>query len=161
MGETSWVWPVIGVAAVGGLLYWFFKNGGIPGLLQSGAGTQNNTGVDNATNAAGKNLSTQGQTRSDADINGVATQIYNAGSSNDGGAIAKALQQLGNQADYNRLYQLFGTKQASTSTFSTCNLLGFDCQSFDLVAWVNAIVSDDQRNEINSMLAANGITSQF
>jgi hypothetical protein len=161
VGAANWVWPVVGVAAVGGILWWLYKNGGIPGLLESGAGAANNQGVQAATQAAGASLSIQGQTRSDADINGIATTIFNAGSSNDGGAIAAALGGLGNQADYNRLYQLFGTKKASTSSFSTCNLLGFDCQDFDLVAWVDAIVSADQKNEINSMLAANGITSQF
>lgn len=161
VGAANWVWPVVGVAAVGGILWWFFKNGGFNGLLESGAGTANNQGVQAATAAAGASLSTQGQTRSDADINGIATTIFNAGSSNDGNAIASALGGLGNQSDYNRLYQLFGTKKGSLSSFSTCNLLGFDCQDFDLVAWVDGIVSDGQKNEINAMLSANGITSQF
>jgi len=157
----KWVLPTALIAGGGLLLWWVWKNGGLTGLLESKDNTSNNTGVDNATKAAGASVSTAGQSRSDVDLNGIATTIYNAGSTNDGAAVAKALQGLGNQADFNRLYQIFGTKKASSSTWSTCNLLGFDCQSFDLIAYVDDIVSDDQKQEINAMLSANGITSQF
>lgn len=160
-GAADYVLPtILGVGALVGIV-WLVKNGGFSKILESGANTDNNKTVDQNTQAAGQKLPTLNTTLSDAALSGIATSIYNAGSSNDGSAVAHELQLLGNTADFNRLYQLFGTKQGSTSMFSTCNLLGFDCQSLDLYAWVNSILSTDQRDEVNSLLSANGINAQF
>jgi hypothetical protein len=159
-GAADYLVP-LGILAIGGLAVWYFFKKGIPGLLESGANTQNNTSVDSSTAAAAAQLPTAGQTLSDADVNGLATTIYNAGSSNDSTGVIHALSELTNTADFNRLVQLFGTKSGSTSSFSTCSLLGFNCQSFDLYTWVRAILSSGEISELNSLLSANGINAQF
>ena len=162
MAKNGWIVPAIAIAGVGTLAYILYqKFGGGGSLLESGANQGNNKTVDQNTQAAGASASTAGQVLPDTQINSIATGIYNAGSSNDGEAVARQLSILVDQGDFNRLYQMFGTKQGSTSMFSTCSLLGFDCQSLDLGAWVNSIVSDSQRYEINANLAGNGINYQF
>lgn len=156
--SNGWVVPVIALGGVGAILYFVFKDGN---PFASGANTANNTGVDQQTAAAGAAGSTAGQALPDSQINSIATAIFNAGAGNDGDTVSRQLALLVNQADFNRLYQIFGTKQGSTSMLSTCAWLGFNCQSLDLGAWCNSILTDDQRSEINATLSANGINFTF
>jgi hypothetical protein len=146
-----------GVAILGYLLYTkVFK--------QSGAVTDANKAVTTNTqtvaDAAAKSTAGQ-QELSDQELNSLANTIYSSGADNDGDAVVSSLGQLANQADWNRLYQLFGTKEASTSWFSTCNLLGFNCQAMDLGAWCSAILSFQQKQAVNSMFNEAGIAFQF
>lgn len=157
-GNYGWVLPVVLVGGGIAALYFLFKKG-IPSLLESGANASNNTSVDQQQQAAAAKLPVAGQTISDAQITGIADSIFNG--DNDYSNISRALAGLTNQADFNRLYQIFGTKQGAASSLSTCSLLGFNCQSYDLYAWVRASLSSSEINDLNALLSANGITSTF
>lgn len=156
-GSADWVVPVVLVGGAIAALYFLFKKG-IPGLMESQANTQNNASIDQQQQAAAAKLPIAGQTRSDAEITGIADSVFNGSDYSD---ISRALSGLTNQADFNRLVQIFGTKQGSTSSLSTCALLGFNCQSFDLYGWVRGTLSASEINDLNALLSANGITSQF
>jgi len=156
-GAADYILPVALIGGAAFAIWYLFKNGA-GGLLQSGAATANAQSVQQNTQAVAAALPTAGTTLSDAQLNGIATAIANTTDSVD---VMTALRQLGSTADFNRVYQLFGTKQGSLSSISTCALLGFDCQSFDLVSWVDGILDSAEKASINSLLAANGINAQF
>lgn len=139
------------------------------GLFGGGANADNNATIDANNKAAiqaaldaAKN-SGLGQTVTDAQLNGLATSIYQMGvqSTPDQDGIMYAVIQVNTLTDLLRLMQLFGTKQVAQSWFDTCSLLGFNCQSLDLPAFLRAVLDASHIATINSYLSNQKINYYF
>ena len=104
------------------------------------------------------------QSMPDTQLASIATQIYNSAEVGGTGDIDNVIYQLSlinNTTDLYRLMQLFGTKQVGSGFFSTCSLLGFDCTSLDLDAFIRASLTPDQLATVNRNFNGNGINYQF
>lgn len=104
------------------------------------------------------------QSMPDVQLSSMATQIYNSASTGGTGDIDNVIYQLSlinNTTDLYRLMQLFGTKQVGSGFFSTCSLLGFDCTSLDLDAFIRASLTPAQLATVNQNFSGNGINYQF
>ena len=133
------------------------------GLFGSADNSGNNSSIDSSTtnanaaslaqvNAAGVN-----QTLSQSQINSLATDIYNQAIANNQDQIVADISQLENIADMYALKVAYGTKQLASSAFSTCALLGFDCQSMDLDTTINQTLDAAHLQAANSYLSSVGI----
>jgi hypothetical protein len=156
--------PIILVAAAVGGVWYVFKNGN---PFASSANSGNNASIDSNTTAAASStlatLQSQGQTPdlSQAQASSIATVVYNEGLDGSDSAmnqIESSIIQCFNDADYYLVMQMFGTKQAATSVWSTCALLGFNCQAMDLTSWLKAVLDSDHREAVNEYFAASGMT---
>jgi hypothetical protein len=138
----------------------------------SAASASNNAAIDQSTSSAvASDLATQQaagtkQTLGNAQLSGMASEIYSLGtssttlSSTDQDRVVQIMSEVKTSVDLLVLQNYFGTKQASTF-FSSCNLMGIDCTSYDLSAWLNAILDAQHLAEVNQYLAMQGIVFSF
>lgn len=133
------------------------------GLFGSPASAANNAAIDQSTGttvaaaivvAKSKGIT---QTIDDLQLSGIATYIYDSGSSPDQDQVVSTIMEVQNIADWLRLIQLFGTKQASADFWSTCNWLGFNCQSLDLPSFLRLQLDAGHLSAINSFFQSIGI----
>ncbi len=103
------------------------------------------------------------QTVSDTQLANAAAAIYTAGISDtiDQDAIKWSIIQVNTNMDLLKLIQLFGTKKIAANAWSTCSLLGFNCQAVNLGAFVKVVLDNDHINDINNYLSAQGINYHF
>jgi hypothetical protein len=162
-GGADYILP-LGLVALAGIGLWMlFKNGN---PLASSANSENNKQIDQQTTSTLQTAYTASagsvpQSLQDTELNAMATTIYTDGLSGDTADIVMQLSNVNNITDLYRLMQLFGTKQAAATFWSTCNLMGFNCQSLDLASYVHTVVSSDQLTQINQNFSGNGINYQF
>lgn len=159
--------PIILIGVLGGAAWYFLKNGN---PFASTANSGNNAAIDSGTASSTAStlatLATSGTnpTLSAAAASGIANDIYTQGL--DGSDLAteqivQDLTQCQNDADITLIAKYFGTKQAATSFFSTCNLLGFNCQALDLPSWIKSVCSNDEIAEINYHFQGEGMSYQI
>ncbi len=143
-------------------------------IFSSSANNTNNAAIDQSTQAANQALAASAVkagitgTLGSANIASLAADIWNQGS-NGGWPLpdaqqAQILQDISacrNLTDWANLKLAFGTKQATADYWSTCNFLGFNCQSYDLDAFIKATCSTQTVAQINASLAANNINYQL
>jgi hypothetical protein len=68
--------------------------------------------------------------------------------------------QVNTLADWNKLYQAFGTRQFNSGGWSSaCGLFGYNCTSMDLIDALKTFCTPDDISTIDSYLAAEGITN--
>jgi hypothetical protein len=164
-GGADYILPL---AVVGGLAFVAYKffGGGAGGALPATA-QANQTAATNtqAVASAAVQANPAGRLATDPQLNSAADTIYHAGGGGDLITMAHAISQgSGSNADFYRMYQLFGTRPGNTGhLISFCGLLSFNCAALDLGDFVNASIGDDDytRNQINEMLSANGVNYQF
>lgn len=167
IGEINYT-PIILVGALGvGVYLLWDKISSVFGGSAANAG--NNQGITDA--AAGSvvsdiNAQTAAggiQTMPNAQASGIASQIYSLGisgnpvSQSDQDRMVQLLIQVNTPLDLLTIEKYFGTKQAGSSWFSTCNLMGFDCQAYDLSAWLGATLDSAHITKLNNYLSAQQI----
>jgi hypothetical protein len=153
--------------------YFVLKNLGLFGSQSNEANNQAlTTAVQSGTAAALSDLGKAGvrPTLNGSQLASLASDIYIRGtnstfsaeaSSEDQNYIIDDLYQLNNTADVYALKQIFGTKQASGSWFSTCALLGFNCPAYDLDAWIKAVLSAESLQNVNDLFYQKNINYSF
>lgn len=159
--------------ALGGVgIYLLVKN--FSSIFGSNANTSNNSAVDQATRDANdraladaKNAG-YAQTIADGQLASLANDIWNQAVSSAGivsvtaqNRIIQDVEHIQTIADVYALKKAFGTKQGSGSYWSTCNWLGFNCQSLDLDTVISMALDQSAINAINSYLSSRNINYQF
>lgn len=66
-----------------------------------------------------------------------------------------------NQADWFLIKVAYGSRKIATSPFSTCAVLGYNCQVFNLDATIKMAVDQDHVNDIHDFLISKGINYNF
>lgn len=127
-------------------------------------GAENSTldANEKAANAATlQQLASMGQhpSASDAQLQGLASQLWSLGTSeNSAGKASQSVQDqmrdaiesiVDNTADWISIKSYFGTKQAATTIFSTCYWLGTDCVAFNLDSFLQSALDEDHINDLN------------
>jgi len=161
VGKASdWIIPA--AVVVGGYLV---INKLIPSLSGSADNADNNDQVD-ANNSSAVSASLQqavaaggSQTLTDAKLSGMANSIFENYDNPDN--IQNLVIQVNTSVDLFKLIQFFGTKKASLSAWSTCAFFGFNCQSFDMDSWLQAILTPVQLQTVNMYLSNQGINYYF
>src|SRR6266850_2592135 len=111
-----------------------------------------------------KKLQQQGGTQSvvtktDAELQGMANQIYSIGGSDDPQGqqkIRDIIIQVNTLADMLNLVKAFGTRKVGSDFLSFCGLLSFNCPTMDFNTFVKT-VAPARLDEINHYLSSTGI----
>ena len=166
VGEINYT-PIILVGALGLGVYLLWDK--ISAAFSSAANTGNNQAITDAANSsvqadiAAQTAAGGIMTISNAQASGIASQIYSLGISgnpvaqSDQDRMVNLLIQVNSKLDLLNIEKYFGTKQAGSSFFSTCNLLGYNCQAYDLSAWLGATLDSAHIAKLNNFLSAQGI----
>lgn len=171
-GAQDWILP-LAVLGVGGYLVYELFQGNSP--LSSQASNQdaqsvadsNAAGVAAALSqaAAGGDPATLNAAQTASIANTVWTLGSTAGSgqADQGtqGAIQNQIIQVNSLTDLLGVIQAFGTKKVSTGYFSTCNLLGFNCDAVGLAQFLHLVLDANHLATINGFLSATNINYQF
>src|ERR1700722_8711123 len=138
------------------------------GLFGSNANSGNNASIDTSTSQSVQASLNAAQASGDqatitsAQASGIAAAIYNAGIDPvNMDAIQSSLMQVKTLTDLLLVIQAFGTKSASGSTWDSCSLLGINCQSYNLSAWVTLNCDASHLSAINNYFSSQGINYSF
>lgn len=171
IGKFDWTSLILPAALIGGGYLLITKVGN----LFTGDNSSNNTDIakanQQATQTAIDNAKAHGipQTKSDSQLSSAADYIYTVGSKHNGtgsSADQKSITDtvIGNVdtvTDYLRMKQLFGTKKVSTDFFSTCYILGFNCNAVDLDTFLKLALDESHIDGLKNYFVSQGIAYGF
>jgi len=146
-----------------GAAYYLFTQLGDNGTSQNNSVVDKNTGDTAAAALAAAKAAGGQQTVSDTTLNSLANSLYQEMVQDpvNQAQVLNNLIQVNTQVDWQRLYQLFGTRKANTAPwYSTCALTGYSCDSVDLGTFVKYALDDQHRSEVNSFFSMQGINAQ-
>lgn len=168
---SKYILPV-GIIAVGALILYKFGSG----LFGSGTGTgTNNNAVDTSSTSSITTSQQQAaaagipQTLTDAQCSAIANTVFTlgiAGSPTLGDDAAYQVQwqlmQVNTITDLLKVFQYFGTRKVNNGSFiSLCALLNISCDNVDMQSFVNAVLPQYYRSQVNSYYSAQNINYQF
>lgn len=156
----GWIIPVAVVAIGGYLAYTYLGSGSDQGANNSSIDT--NTADTAASSLQAAQAAGQTQTVSDSVLNGYATTLFQLiGNGGDHSTIINTVDQVNNEVDWYRLVQLFGTKKFASTTWGTCSLFGFGCDSYDLPSALKMTLTDSEISNLNTYFSDQGMNVQL
>lgn len=163
IGKFKWTDLLVPGLVIGGAIYLFNQlDLGDTGTTTNNTITDKNTADTAAAALAAAKAAGIPQTVSDTTLNSLANSLYQGMVANpvDQSAVLENLVMVNTQTDWQRLYQLFGTRKANmASWYSVCALTGYQCDSLDLVTFVKFSLDQDRRNNANSFFSEQGINA--
>lgn len=127
--------------------------------------------TSNAATLAQLAAAGQHPTASDAQLQGLASQLWSVGTSEDStgkastdiqDAMIESIENVvNNTADWVSLKSYFGTKEAATSFFSTCKWFGLDCVAFNLDSFLTSAWDDEHIAALNQYFNEQRISYQL
>jgi hypothetical protein len=75
--------------------------------------------------------------------------------------VGDVVRSVQNAADWFLIKLQYGSRKIATSPYSTCALLGFNCQVFNLDATIKGALDQDHISDIAGFLNSKGINYQF
>lgn len=163
IGKFNWTDLIVPGLVIGGAIYLFNQlDLGDTGTTTNNTTVDQNTAATAAAALAAAKAAGIPQTVSDTTLNSLANTLFQQMVADpvDQSAVLMNLVNVNTQTDWQRLYQLFGTRKANLATwYSTCALTGYQCDSLDLVSFVKFSLDQQHRSNANSFFSEQGINA--
>jgi hypothetical protein len=173
-GPADYIVPLGIVALLGYGAYKLFSGGLLSNLLGSKSNDTNNQAVAASNAQAVQNTLNQLKAAGDpstinsAQAAAIANTVYTLGAKGNGYAssadqdtIVYDIINASSLTDLLNIIQAFGTKQVSTGFWSTCSLLGFNCNAVGMPEFLHLCLDESHLASLNSFLSAQNISYQF